>query len=76
MGIKCKFLTLWLLYPNISGVVYITYSKTSEAVHALEEMNGQVIEGNPKPIKVMLRLKTKIQILAQDTAVSCVRIWF
>ena len=37
---------------STTGVVYITYSKTSEAAHALEEMNGRVIKGNPKPMKV------------------------
>ncbi|KAK3103354.1 hypothetical protein FSP39_018679 [Pinctada imbricata] len=36
------------------GVVYIKYSKTSEAALAMEELNGKTIEGNPKPLKVMI----------------------
>jgi RNA recognition motif-containing protein len=34
------------------GIVYITFDKISEAALALEEMNGQTIPGNPKPLKV------------------------
>lgn len=35
-----------------TGVVYITYSKTSEAALAMEEMNGKILPGNPRPLKV------------------------
>ena len=37
----------------VSGVVYITYSKASEAALAQEEMNGRLMDGYPKPLKVM-----------------------
>lgn len=36
------------------GVVYIKYSKSSEAALAMEEMNGKVLANAPKPIKVMI----------------------
>lgn len=34
------------------GVVYIKYSKASEAALALEEMNMKTLPGHPKPLKV------------------------
>ncbi|XP_033763032.1 RNA-binding protein 45-like isoform X2 [Pecten maximus] len=36
------------------GVAYIKFSKSSEAAHAMEEMNGKQLEGSPKPIKVLI----------------------
>ncbi|KAK9500194.1 hypothetical protein O3M35_001499 [Rhynocoris fuscipes] len=36
------------------GVVYIKYSKSSEAALAMEEMNGKTIGSLTKPIKVMM----------------------
>lgn len=36
------------------GVVYIKFSKTSEAALALEEMNGQTLHGHSRPLKVMI----------------------
>lgn len=39
-----------------TGVVYIKFSKTSEAAKALEEMNGKTL-GNPpgsRPLKVLV----------------------
>jgi len=36
------------------GVVYIKFSKTSEAAEAMEEMNGRCIAGSPRPMKVMI----------------------
>uniref|UniRef100_A0A1B6D106 RRM domain-containing protein n=1 Tax=Clastoptera arizonana TaxID=38151 RepID=A0A1B6D106_9HEMI len=36
------------------GVVYIKFSKTSEAALALEEMNGKTIAENTRPLKVMI----------------------
>ncbi|KAK6627486.1 hypothetical protein RUM44_009964 [Polyplax serrata] len=36
------------------GVVYIKFAKTSEAARALEEMNGKMIEGGNRPIKVLI----------------------
>ncbi|KAL0280498.1 UNVERIFIED_CONTAM: hypothetical protein PYX00_001768 [Menopon gallinae] len=36
------------------GVVYIKFSKTSEAAKALEEMNGKHVEGGDRPIKVLI----------------------
>lgn len=48
-------LVLWdFLY--LAGVVYIKFSKTSEAAKALEEMNGKVLgntTGN-RPLKVLV----------------------
>lgn len=38
----------------ILGITYIKFSKCSEAALAYEEMNGQAIEGNPRPLKVMI----------------------
>ncbi|KAJ8313831.1 hypothetical protein KUTeg_008392 [Tegillarca granosa] len=35
----------------LSRVVYIKFAKASEAALALEEMNGRVIQGHPKPLK-------------------------
>lgn len=40
----------------LTGVVYIKFSKTSEAAKALEEMNGKTL-GNPpgsRPLKVLV----------------------
>ncbi|KAK3587925.1 hypothetical protein CHS0354_014444 [Potamilus streckersoni] len=36
------------------GVVYITFSRASEAALAMQEMNGRVVPGHPKPIKVLI----------------------
>jgi len=36
----------------LPGVVYVTYTKTSEAALAMEEMNGKILPGNPRPLKV------------------------
>ncbi|KAK7478925.1 hypothetical protein BaRGS_00029792 [Batillaria attramentaria] len=36
------------------GIVYIKFSKTSEALLAMEEMNGRCIPGQPKPLKVVV----------------------
>ncbi|VDI41526.1 Hypothetical predicted protein [Mytilus galloprovincialis] len=36
------------------GVTYIKYGKTSEAALAMEEMNGKSLDGDPKPLKVMI----------------------
>ncbi|XP_048754378.1 RNA-binding protein 45-like isoform X2 [Ostrea edulis] len=36
------------------GVVYIKYSKASEAALALEEMNMKTLPGHPKPLKVII----------------------
>ena len=37
-----------------SGVVYIKFSKTSEAALAMEEMNGRCIGSHPRPLKVLI----------------------
>jgi hypothetical protein len=37
-----------------SGVSYIKFSKASEAAKAIDEINGKVIGGSPKPIKVLV----------------------
>ncbi|CRL02294.1 CLUMA_CG015370, isoform A [Clunio marinus] len=36
------------------GVVYVKFSKTSEAALACESMNGEVIGDSPRPIKVLI----------------------
>jgi len=41
---------------SVSGIVYITFSKCSEAALAMEEMNGKNIEGSPRPLKVLTYL--------------------
>lgn len=49
---------IWIVKDKASneskGVVYIKYSKSSEAALAMEEMNGKVVGNTPKPIKVMI----------------------
>jgi len=35
-----------------TGIVYITYSKSSEAALAIEEMNAKSLPNHPKPVKV------------------------
>ena len=39
-------------YGLIPGITYVTFTKTSEAALAQEEMNGRVLPGHPKPLKV------------------------
>ena len=46
------FHVLFLFY-NL-GVAYITFSKTSEAAVAMEEMNGKFIGNNAKSLKVLI----------------------
>lgn len=36
------------------GIAYIKFSKTSSAANALEAMNGQVMNGSSRPIKVVV----------------------
>lgn len=36
------------------GIIYVTYSKASEAALAIEEMNGKSMGENPRPMKVIL----------------------
>ncbi|XP_076473012.1 RNA-binding protein 45-like isoform X2 [Babylonia areolata] len=36
------------------GIVYIKFSKSSEALLAMEEMNGRSMPGQPKPLKVVV----------------------
>lgn len=55
-------MAFWVLYP--SGVVYIKFSKTSEAAKALEEMNGKVLgntSGN-RPLKVLVASRYDLSI--------------
>lgn len=52
----CKY-----LFPNNAGVVYIKYSKTSEAAKALEEMHGQVL-GEGRPIKVLVASRYVVEL--------------
>lgn len=39
---------------NPKGITYITYSKPSEAARAIDEMNGAVLPGSDRSIKVIL----------------------
>ncbi|QQP39762.1 RNAbinding protein 45like [Caligus rogercresseyi] len=49
---------IWMVRDKLSGepkgVTYIKFSKTSEAALAMEEMNGKVIGGSPRPLKVLI----------------------
>ena len=36
------------------GLAYIKFSKTSEAAHALEQLNGRCIGNHPRPLKVLI----------------------
>lgn len=36
----------------LAGIVYVKFGKTSEALLAMEEMNGRCMSGQPKPLKV------------------------
>ncbi|XP_065339373.1 RNA-binding protein 45 [Cloeon dipterum] len=49
---------IWFVKDKSSGepkgVVYIKFSKTSEAASAMEEMNGSCIPNHPRPLKVMI----------------------
>ncbi|XP_045168628.1 RNA-binding protein 45-like [Mercenaria mercenaria] len=53
-----KIEDLWIVKDKRTnedkGVVYVTYSKVSEAALALEEMNGKILPGNPRPLKVLV----------------------
>jgi len=39
---------------NSKGLAYIKFSKTSEAAHALEQLNGRCIGNHPRPLKVLI----------------------
>ena len=39
---------------NSKGLAYIKFSKTSEAAHALEQLNGRCIANHPRPLKVLV----------------------
>ena len=39
---------------NSKGLAYIKFSKTSEAAHALEQLNGRCIGSHPRPLKVLV----------------------
>lgn len=49
---------IWMVKDRTSGepkgVVYIKFSKTSEAALAMEEMNGRCIGSHPRPLKVLI----------------------
>ncbi|KAL4222108.1 RNA-binding protein 45 [Mactra antiquata] len=53
-----KIEDLWIVKDRHTkedkGVVYVTFSKTSEAALAMEEMNGKILPGNPRPLKVIV----------------------
>lgn len=55
-GNVCILVIWYVLIWNIKfvGVTYIKYSKTSAAARALETMNGKVIGGGGRSIKVMI----------------------
>jgi len=41
----------------ITGITFVKYTKASEAAKAIEELNGKVLQGSPKPLKVMVATK-------------------
>jgi len=41
----------------VTGIAFVKYSKASEAAKAIEELNGKVLSGSPKPLKVMVATK-------------------
>ena len=49
---------IWILKDRSSGeskgIVYIKFTKTSEAALAVEEMNGKCVANCPRPMKVMI----------------------
>lgn len=49
---------IWVLKDRVTGdskgVVYIKFTKTSEAALAMEEMNGKCVGNHPRPLKVMI----------------------
>ena len=49
---------VWVLKDRVTGepkgITYIKFSKTSEAALAMEVMNGQCVEGSPRPLKVLI----------------------
>lgn len=53
-----NIIDVWMVKDKRSGenkgVVYIKFSKTSEAAKALEEMNGKLINESERPIKVLV----------------------
>jgi len=42
---------------SVTGIAFVKYSKASEAAKAIEELNGKVLSGSPKPLKVMVATK-------------------
>ncbi len=49
-----------------TGITYVTFNKTSEAVLAQEEMNGRVMPGHPKPLKVVLAAEKEQGNMRED----------
>jgi len=43
----------------LKGIAYIKFAKTSEAALAMEEMNGKIIAGDPRPLKVLVSVVIK-----------------
>ena len=48
----CTHLIQHYCHDLVPGITYVTFTKTSEAALAQEEMNGRVLPGHPKPLKV------------------------
>jgi len=42
---------------SVTAIAFVKYSKASEAAKAIEELNGKVLSGSPKPLKVMVATK-------------------
>lgn len=40
-----------------TAIAFVKYAKASEAAKAIEELNGKVLAGSPKPLKVMVATK-------------------
>ncbi|KAL5006464.1 hypothetical protein ScPMuIL_015270 [Solemya velum] len=58
-----KVENIWIVKDRRSGedkgITYIKYSKSSEAALAVEEMNGVVLDGNSRPLKIMIASSTR-----------------
>ena len=63
-----KIEEVWVLKDRITqepkGIAYIKFYKTSEAAYAMEEMNGQCVPSDPRPLKVLIA-HAKDQVVVQ-----------
>lgn len=57
------------------GVAYMTFSKTSEAARALEEMNGEFLTQDNKPLKVLVAANRELGSTKKDDPECYVRLF-